>query len=194
MDDRTAQASKVRINAMSQIRSIQDDKDLSPEGKARQIAQIRSEANKTLTDLRMAHEEASFNEREAIFRKLFGLSFKPMATDAERVMARLSYRDAIFRADGIANVNEASAMLKRSRLVGDKDMIKAIALRAYTMNWSGILSEYANEGRDIADALDDLSRGEGFNKSRSNLNSAVNFSKIPETKEERSIPAFRNAA
>ncbi len=75
------------------------------------------------------------------------------ATEVDKQAAKLNYRDALFRADTIADENAALRMLGRAQMTGDKELAKAIAARAYEQGWNRALNDYAGQSEAIQSNL-----------------------------------------
>lgn len=187
-------ATNLRRDTIDKIKVIQSDSDLTGTAKANRIAEIRTAANDRLTKLRRDHEQEKAKERDSLYRSLLGLSFPASATRADKEMARLNYRDALFRSDTIKTPEEALRMLGRSRMTGDKELGKAIAARAFESGWQGVLRDYASASESIADNLQELIRFEQtYGSSKTKMNESMLFSNVSETPEEAANrPSFQS--
>ncbi len=103
MKNYTSRALELRSNADSEIRKIQSDKDLTQTAKAKRIAEIRSKTNEKLATYQNEHAKAKMETRDSLHRRMFGLGYPATATEADKQAAKLNYRDALFRADSIAD-------------------------------------------------------------------------------------------
>lgn len=183
---KTEQAANLRRSATEQIKSIQSDTDLTPAAKASRIAGIRIPANDKLTALRREYEGDKLKTRDLLHNNLFGLGGFPLtATEGDKQMAQLNYRDCLFKADTLKTSEEALRSIGRARITGDKQLAKAIAARAYEQGWSGVLNEYASLGEAIASDMRELINFDNTaGSSKANMNASMLFSKISETPEE----------
>ena len=178
----------LRHTAGEKIKDIQADKDLTAPAKAKRIGEIRQKANDEVAKLRTARVKEASDARDRVHRRLFGLSFKLGVSENEKQAAMSSYRDALFRADGLASPDDALRMLGRAQMIGDKLLMKAIAAVAYERGWSSVLEDYSRSSEDVADALQEL---QNFERRQGNrhiqFNESVVFSGITETDEERAL-------
>lgn len=181
------EANNVRNNAAARIKEIQSDRDLTAQAKAKRIAEIRQTANETLKTLRGEYEKERSERASGLKRQLFGLSFKSTATDADRHLARMNYRDAMFRTDSLKDAREAERLFTRAQTAGDKELMKAIAAKAYETGWGNILDSYAGESPDIASGLEELVGTERDGNSQSRFATSMQFTQIAETPEEREV-------
>jgi hypothetical protein len=185
MKNNISQASELRSNADTEIRKIQSDRDLTETAKANRIAQIRSKTNGELSALQSGNAKAKAEMRDQLHRNLFGLGFPLGATEGDKQSARLNYRDALFRADSIADEAAALRLLGRAQMTGDKELAKAIAARSYEQGWSRALNEYGAQSEAIQSNLRELVNFEqDFSSSRIKMNESISFSQLPETPEE----------
>ena len=179
-------AKTLRGAADEKIRSIQANKDLTREGKARQIAETRERANKEIVQLRESHQKEQAAQRDRLHRQVFGLSYKATVSESEKTLMQQNYRDALFRADTIQTPDAALRMLGRAQMVGDSLLMKAVAAVAYEQGWNSVLREYAATSEATAENLQELQEFEHkFNAPGRNLSESMAFSKLPESAEER---------
>ena len=85
--------------------------------KASHIATIRTKANQDLQRFKQSYVQEQNGARDKLHQQVFGLGFVAGATAAEQHTARISYRDAIFRADALSKPEAALSMLGRARMI-----------------------------------------------------------------------------
>ncbi len=186
MIDFKSRASELRGNAADRIKKIQSDKDLTEAAKAVRIAEIRLKTNEQIATYKREQIKADTETRDKLHRRVFGISFTATATEADKQVARLNYRDALFRADSITAENHALRQLGRARMTGDNELAKAIAARAYEQGWDSTLNEYASQSESIQSNLKELidyERDLGNVKIR--VADSASFSMLPESPEEQ---------
>jgi hypothetical protein len=188
MTDFMAKANRTREEASAEIARAQTNPDLTIEAKGRRIAEVRSKANREIARLGREYAAAQVSERDDAHGALFGLTFKVGATEADKTAAQASYRDAIFRADALADSRHALRVMGRAQMVDDKILMKAVAVVAYERAWDDVLRDYAATSETVATALNELMLSE---QRRTNLqartNAGMTFSMIPETTEELTV-------
>ncbi len=188
MKDLMTTANRTREEASAEIARAQTNPDLTPSAKGRRIAEIRTKANREIERLGREYAAAQVASRDDAHRALFGLTFKVGATEADKTAAQASYRDAIFRADALADSRHALRVMGRAQMVDDKILMKAVAAVSYERGWDAVLRDYAATSETVAAALNELMLSE---QRRTNLqvrtNAGMTFSMIPETSEERTV-------
>ncbi len=188
MNDFLAKANRTRDEAHGEIVSAQTDRDLTTEAKGRRIAEIRTKANREIDRLGREYAAAQVAERDDAHRNLFGLTFRSGVTEAEKTAAQASYRDAIFRADALADSRHALRMMGRAQMVGDMILMKAVATVAYENGWDDVLRDFAASSVTVEAALNELMASEQRRTSlQIRSNAGVTFSQIAETSEERTV-------
>ncbi len=178
-------AAELKANADSQIRQIQIDKDLTQTAKAKRIQEIRARTNEKITAFQSEHYQSKKETRDTLHHRLFGLGFPFGATEADKQAAKLNYRDALFRADTIADENAALRMLGRAQMTGDKELAKAIASVSYEKGWSRALNDYASQSEALQSNLQELLNYErSLGNAQIRANESMSFAQIAETQEE----------
>ncbi len=179
-------ASELKNNAASQIGEIQTDKDLTQTAKAKRIAEIRAKTNEKITAFQSEYYQSKKEQRDTLHHRLFGLGFSFGASEADKQSAKLNYRDALFRADTIADENAALRMLGRAQMTGDKELAKAIASVSYEKGWSRALNDYASQSEAIQSNLQELIDYErSLGNAQIRANESMSFAQIAETQEEQ---------
>jgi len=190
--------SNLRHKAEEKIRAIQADKDLTADAKARRIAEIRGKTNPEVAKHRTAHSAETAERRASLQRRLFGLSFKLTATESDKELARMSYRDALSRADGIKSPDDAQKAIFRAQRMGDGMLEKAVLNVAFERAWNSVLETYAATDESFSEALQEL---QGLERRAANrqiqFSESMAFSNIRETAEEiqaRMVPASADSS
>lgn len=129
------------------LEAIRANKDLSDEGKRRQIAREWKAHSKAMGAARQEAVADIAVRRRRLERKAFGAP--PETTQAD-------YRDALGRADALATADAAHAALSRAQRTGDAVLARAVATVAAERGWRGVLGAYAGADAVVADALDQL--------------------------------------
>jgi hypothetical protein len=185
MSNAIEKAMGFRQSAVEKIRAVQADKDLTVGAKARRIAEIRETANKKISELKSAHVKEQYEQSDKLHHRLFGLSFKITATESDKTLERMSYRDALFRADTITKPEDALRLLGRAQMVNDKLLSKAIAAISFERDWAGVLKDYSGTSEAIAEDFEALNIHEqGRINAQNRVSDSMSFSQIPETPEE----------
>ena len=190
--------SNLRHKAEEKIRAIQADKDLTADAKARRIAEIRGKTNPEVAKQRTAHGAETEERRARLQRRLFGLSFKITATESDKELARMSYRDALSRADSIKSPDDAQKAIFRAQRMGDGMLEKAVLNVAFERAWNSVLETYAATDESFSEALQEL---QGLERRAANrqiqFSESMAFSNIRETPEEiqaRMTPVSNNSS
>ncbi len=185
MSNTTDKAMSLRQSAVEKIRAVQADKDLTVGAKARRIAEIREAANKKISELKSAHAKEQYEQSDKLHQRLFGLGFPLGTNEADKQLERMSYRDALFRADSMEKPEDALRLLGRARMVNDKLLAKAIAAIAYERDWAGVLNDYSGTSEAIAEDFQALNIYEqGRINAQNRVSDSMAFSGISETPEE----------
>lgn len=183
--DHSAKAAQIRNTATEKIKEVQADRSLSDVGKGQQIRTIREKANSEIAQLRQSRD-GELNARAKTLRsQLFTPGHKLAATETEKTIGTMSYRDAIFRAESFASPDIALRMIERARATGDDLLARAIAFVSYERNWPTVLDQYIGADDVSRNALNELRTLEAPKGSAQKFQSNMTFSAIPEAPEER---------
>jgi hypothetical protein len=117
-------ADMIRAAFTAEAAEIKSRRDLSDEGRARQLAKALVTARDEMTKLKRKDTEKLDRRRADLRQKLFG---NPRNWDSA---ATISYRDAQDRADKLKDPQEAAALLERAIMSGDEFLGRAIVMRA----------------------------------------------------------------
>lgn len=117
-----AEADAYRSKLVAQGEQIANDTDLTTDARARKIADMWRDADRTMTDYKRRYEEASKVEA----RRFEYAAVKPPSNDPTRMA---SYRGALDRAATAHADKRLRALLEEAEMTGDEDQ----ALAAYTV-------------------------------------------------------------
>ncbi len=180
----TERAVQLRAAAEEKIRVVRGDKDLTEHAKGRRITEIRTQVNSEISKLRGSHAKETNSRYESLHRRMFGLSYPASATESDKQAIRLSYRDALFRADAL-DKKGALRMLGRAQMIGDALLAKAVAAVAYEQGWGDVIESYVSTSEDLSQQFQEL---QGFVNNQGNTQAQFRermaFSEIPESQEE----------
>lgn len=115
---------------------IRNNKDLTPEGKTKQIAATYLQYKRQVAALEAEDKAARASKADSLRRSLFGLAG---SSDAN---ATISYRDAQDRVAAIQDENQALELLDRADLSNDEILTKAIVGKAAEFGWGNLVSSY----------------------------------------------------
>jgi hypothetical protein len=117
-------ADKIRAVLTAKTAEIRSRRDLSDEGRARQLAKAYAKARDEMTKLKRQDAANRDKRRSDLQQRLFG---NPRSWDSA---ATISYRDAQDRAGKLKDPHEAASLLERAVMTGDDALGRAIAMRA----------------------------------------------------------------
>jgi hypothetical protein len=154
-------AEQIRADLAARQADIRGRRDLSDEGRTRQLARATADAKKKMKALR-EKETASIEKRRAdLVQRLFG-NAKSWDTTAT-----ILYRDSQDRAAKLKTPDEATEMMERALMSGDASLARAIAMRATQQalvpmvgdKWAPVVDKWAqsqpdNVGEDIGELAD----------------------------------------
>ena len=154
-------ARQIQNRLRDRVADVRSRKDLSGEGRRRQIAKAKDEADKAMRKLRVENEAARQQREETLLRRLFG---NTAARDATSVV---SFRDAQDRAERLVKPDEAAELLARARRSGDNLLARAVGMRALdqarsalpgaSVEWATVLDRWAqDEPPAVDEALTEL--------------------------------------
>jgi hypothetical protein len=118
------------------VDSIRGSKDLTPEGKTKQIAAVHIQYKQQITALEAEDKASRVSKADSLRRSLFGL------TGSSDANATISYRDAQDRVAAIQDENQALELLDRADLSNDEILTKAIVGKAAEAGWGNLVSSY----------------------------------------------------
>ena len=162
MPDRTRQqspADEIRASLSAKVTTIKSRRDLSDEGRARQLAKATVAARTEMAKLRRKDTERTEQRRAELRQRLFG---NPKNWDSTTV---ISFRDAADRADKLKDAPEAATLLERAITSGDDILGRAIAQHAMSRivgkgigsAWAQIVDRWVeNQPPDTAEDIQEL--------------------------------------
>lgn len=163
--DLDAQAKQIRDRYNARVADIRGRRDLSDDGRRRQLAAAKVDAGEKLKAIRQQVATNDATRRDQLVRSLFGQSVHGGA-DA------LSVRDALTRADQLKGPDEAAALLRLARVSGDTVLARAVGARAYEgvrstfgrgrEQWGRVLDDWTGGREDTAADVDGLMELDGI--------------------------------
>jgi hypothetical protein len=153
-----------------QLAAIDNDGKLTDDGKKAAQAALYEETTAAMNQYRAAFETEVDKATITAEKRLFG----PASTDPATLMA---HRDALERADNIANEKAALDAIARARYSGDDSMVRAITMRAETQGWETVLGQVEKAAPGTASKLEAYRRIPGGDQTTTNQVFAV---KVPQ--------------
>lgn len=144
-----ADAAQAQRNYQLTTDGIKNDRSLSAEGQATNLAAARELTAKQLKELRAKEDKLVTDKVEELSRRLAG----SVGTDPSAVIA---FRDAQDRAEALDDAHRAATMMERAIQTGDKSLAAALMRRALEANWNGVFQQYAAANPGSADDAKDL--------------------------------------
>lgn len=161
MTSYTEQASQLKKQYTARLEALRNRRDLSDEGRKRQIAKLQVETKDAMRKLAQANNEATEQRQRRLLDRVFG-------TTGALPSQIVAQRDAMDRAAKIKTADEAAKALELARFTGDHTLAKAIAMRTYDFatgdraisgEWVDVLNRWAqDEAPAIDEALTELSQ------------------------------------
>jgi hypothetical protein len=152
----------IRKRYIDRVADLRARKDLSEEGRRRQIAKARTDADAAMREIAKADQADREKRHAELLARIFG---NPRPQDSTSVV---SYRDAQDRAAGLKTPEQAAALLSRARSTGDRLLAQAVAMRALdgamrdtlgNTGWPAVLDDWATEQPSgVDEALTELSQ------------------------------------
>jgi hypothetical protein len=139
---------KIRANRERyrwKLEEIQQDTDLSQEGKARQLRPVFEEAKAEEARLRQARRDGLAKRTSDAERKAFAA---PALRGSDPALAQLNFRAALDSVERINDNAELSRKLERAVITGDRTLARAVAIRANECGADYVVTAYlANDER-----------------------------------------------
>ena len=126
-----------------QVKQIQADSDLSPEGKRNALQRAYDQAQTRHRELVTAHQTVKAAEHDKLKQSAFG----PKAGSDE------AYHSAVQRAASAKNSQELLKMADLADLTGDRTMKRAIAAVGYDRGLTHVVSAVAGQDETVARLL-----------------------------------------
>ncbi|GAA0986860.1 hypothetical protein ENKNEFLB_01945 [Nocardioides aquaticus] len=136
-------ADRISQNYRAAVAEVQEDRDLSNEGRQRRLADLYVDARRRLTDLAQKEKAELDSRRTALENQFFGARGAGGGWDT--ASHAISARDASDRAAQIKTPAEAAELLERANADGDELLARAVARRSVRA------SEQAVGQRAVAD-------------------------------------------
>ncbi len=171
---------EVRQGYERALDTLRADRDLTPEARAKRIAQAWQATSNEMARLRKQHAEAKVQRRQELEQNLFGPRYSYGATETDKVHLRADYRSALDRAEQAKGPDEALDLLNRAELTGDTTLARAVAAVAASRGYAKALNEYAARRPDVGETLDELS---GLSDKRQAIAESFAFSAPPKPSE-----------
>jgi hypothetical protein len=157
--DHATRARDIQKRHAAAVQQVQERRDLSAEGRKRQLARVHTQFSAEMDQVRAAANEATEQRRNEIVRGLFG---NPSPGDSTSV---ISYRDALDRADRVKTPEEAARLLRRAQQTGDTTLARAVAAKALDAAmgpdangaWAGVVNTWGAEDAGRDELLTELS-------------------------------------
>ena len=157
----TEKAQQLQKQYVARLDALRSRKDLSDDGRRRQIAKLKVETSDAMRKLTQENTAATERSKRRLLDRVFGNAAVP----ASQIVA---HRDALDRAAKIQTAKEAADALELATFTGDHQLARAIAMRAYdraqgpsvvSREWANIVNAWAeNEAPSIQEALTELSQ------------------------------------
>jgi hypothetical protein len=155
----TDEAEQIRKTYAARLDALRNRKDLSDEGRRRQMAKLKIETSDALRKLANDDNEATEARKRRFLEQVFGTT----SALPSQVVAQ---RDAMDRAAKITNAKDAASALELARSTGDHTLAKAIAMRSYDFatgpgtisgEWAAVINKWAeSEPPSVDEALTEL--------------------------------------
>lgn len=149
-----AQAASIQKQSARTSDQLDSDRNLSDVGRQAKRDAARDRTREQLSDLRKKETELIEAKKQALEKRLFGLS-SVASTDPGQV---LLYRDAQDRAARLTRSDEAAQAYSAAQRSDDKILAAAIVARALEADWRSIVNEYAAQNPSAGEDLKDLAK------------------------------------
>jgi hypothetical protein len=148
-------------NRVTQL--LRADKDLTDDGRNRQLIAAYDRARVQLNELRTQEQSRLASRGADLERRLFGLAGHANGADA------ISARDALDRASQLKSTKEAAALLQRADSTGDDVLARAIASTAAERSrtspdpnvaraWDGVIRTYVDARPTMSSVVEELAQ------------------------------------
>lgn len=152
--DLRAQAASIHKRSARTTDSITGDRTLSEVGRQAKLDAERDRVRDQTSELRKKETGLIHAKKEALQKRLFGLS-SVTSSDPGQV---LLYRDAQDRAGRLTQGDEAAQAFAAALRSDDKILAAAIVSRALEAGWRSIVNEYAAQNPTAGEDLKDLAK------------------------------------
>ncbi|MDA4099976.1 hypothetical protein MMON44395_00060 [Mycolicibacterium monacense DSM 44395] len=165
IDALRAQAERIQSRWARTSESWTNDNTLSDLGKRAKLESERAEVSAKLSDLRKQEKELVIAKKQALEKRLFGLS-SVTSSDPGQIIA---YRDAQDRAARLTRSDEAAEVFAAAMRSDDKSLAAAVLARALANGWDTIVAEYVKQDPAAREDLDDLAKIQQYNSFEAGL-------------------------
>jgi hypothetical protein len=135
-----------RNKLQEHVKRIRSDQDLNEEAKQRMIADAYSSAMERHKELVAEHQATKAQELKALEKSVFKVHTPGAKTGAEKEAYRMSFRDALSRAESVAqgrdSVTNLEGMLARAERQGDRVQAEAAYHLALERGYEYIVDAY----------------------------------------------------
>lgn len=138
------QAQRIHQHARNSARDINDDRNLTLQGRHSALNELRETSNAMLAEIRAKRYALDASELEKHRRQTLS---HPAAADV------ITKRDAAMRAAQLADEDEATTLLKTARRLGDESLIVEILSTALDRGWASALRTHADSRPHTSEAL-----------------------------------------
>lgn len=151
-------AEQVQRRYHGRVTELRQRRDLSDDGRRRQMAKAKQAADKEMSQIRQQEVTDRDAREQELTRRLFGGTARDAASATSR-------RDAEDRAQRLSRPQDALDLLGRARMSGDVQLAKAVAQHALgrvkalpaATAWAGVLDEWSvDEAPSVDEALTEL--------------------------------------
>ena len=125
------QMTRNRAEESKQLKEIEQDKDLSPNGRARKAAEVRTAARERHEQLKTAHSQAVKQERDKLYKRAFhrGLG----STDL--------YRGLYSQANAVEDAKGLQRLKQQAINTDDSQLLRAVHHVAYDREYNHLLND-----------------------------------------------------
>lgn len=150
MQDAKLEAAHIRASFNAAIASIQQDDHLAPAGKVERMAYLTLDAQADIRAAERRYLEARSSYRDSMMRRAYG-SEGPADASTQRLR-----RDAAEAAAKLTDEASALELFEWAQLNQDETLARAVALRAHSVGWERVSSEYLADRVSDQHALSEL--------------------------------------
>ncbi|MDO9398387.1 MAG: hypothetical protein Q7T71_17720 [Herbiconiux sp.] len=155
MDAVRERAARVQSNASARKNQINQDPNLTPQGRDAALEKVNTESRAIMDQLRAEEIKLATDKRDSLRRTVMGT----VGTDSSSI---ISYRDAQDRADKLEDRDEAERVMQRALTSGDKALASAVAEAALSKDYRSVYEIYAAANPATAEAAKDLATLERY--------------------------------
>lgn len=165
IEDLRKQAANVHNRWARTTDLLDADNTLTDTGKRAKLDSEHAQVSAKLRDLRQRERELVEVKKQALERRLFGLS-SVASSDPNQIIA---YRDAQDRAARITDGGTAQEVFMAAMRSEDKTLAAAVLAKALDNGWDGIVAEYVKQNPAAREDLADLAKIQQYNSFEAGL-------------------------